>query len=210
MSSMNEQDTLIETPASEATAKRSAGQWLRQARERAGVDLGVLSALIKVPVRQLQALEADQHDQLMGTAFVRSLTVTICRHLNIDPQPALDVLPDNTTRLGPEKDSLGEADVPQLGGLFHGRSVRWGKWLALGLLVFLAVGAYVLWRQSPVVAPVPELVPQAVMPVPVPAEPPAASAADAAPGSSAQPVVLPVTVLVPSAPASVSTENKGQ
>lgn len=121
MSRMDEQYTTSEIAGSAPALPLSAGQWLRQARERAGMDLGVLSALIKVPVRQLQALEADQHDQLMGTAFVRSLTVTICRHLNVEPQPALDLLPGNVTRLGPQKDSLGQADAPQLGGLFHGR-----------------------------------------------------------------------------------------
>lgn len=215
MSRMDEQYTTSETAGAAPAVPLSAGQWLRQTRERAGMDLGVLSALIKVPVRQLQALEADQHDQLMGTAFVRSLTVTLCRHLNVDPQPALDLLPGNVTRLGPEKDSLGQADAPQLGGLFHGRSFAWGKWVALILAVLLASGVYGLWRQAtPVVGSASEVLPPAVTPVPAVVESatstPTPTTTDVTPGQAPAPLVLPVTVTVPHSPATGSTDPKGQ
>ncbi len=205
MSRMDEQYTTSEIAGSAPALPLSAGQWLRQARERAGMDLGVLSALIKVPVRQLQALEADQHDQLMGTAFVRSLTVTICRHLNVEPQPALDLLPGNVTRLGPQKDSLGQADAPQLGGLFHGRGFAWGKWVALLLAVLVAGGVYGFLRQ-----PAPEVVPPAVMPAPSVTEPVAPTPTDASSANAAAPVTLPVTVTIPVPPAAAASDPKGQ
>ncbi len=153
MSPMDAHNTSNESVNTAVLLPASAGQWLRQARERAGLDMGVLSALIKVPVRQLEALEADQHDQLMGTAFVRSLTRTVCRHLHVDPQPALDLLPRNDTRLGPEKDTLGEADAPPLGGLFHGRTPRAGKLLfVLLLLALVGGGLYWKWHSTSQVA----------------------------------------------------------
>ena len=215
MSRMDDQHTTYEAASSAPAVSLSAGQWLRQARERAGMDLGVLSALVKVPVRQLQALEADRHDQLMGTAFVRSLTVTICRHVGVDPQPALDLLPGNITRLGPEKDSLGEADAPQLGGLFHGRSFAWGKWGALVLALVLAGGTYSLWRQSSTdESSVADALPPAVMPAPAAIEPTTSTPTDAAPAqtpANAQaPVVIPLTVTLPAAPAAAPSESKGQ
>lgn len=159
MSPMDEPTPLSDllTPVSQAPT--SAGQWLRQARERAGLDLGVLSALLKVPVRQLEALEADQYDQLMGTAFVRSLTRTICRHLNVDSKPALDLLPLNDTRLGPVKDSLGAAEVASLGGLFRGRSSSWGTLLVVLCLVGVFVGGALYWQShtdTDVVMPTPQ------------------------------------------------------
>lgn len=215
MSRMDEQHTTYEAASSAPAVSLSAGQWLRQARERAGMDLGVLSALVKVPVRQLQALEADQHDQLMGTAFVRSLTVTICRHVGVDPQPALDLLPGNITRLGPEKDSLGEADGPQLGGLFHGRTFAWGKWAALVLALVLAGGTYSLWHQSSTdESEVADVLPPAVMPAPAAAEPTTVTTTDAAaaqtPANAQAPAVPPSTVTLPAVPAAVPAESKSQ
>lgn len=209
MSRMDEQYTTSEIAGSAPALPLSAGQWLRQARERAGMDLGVLSALIKVPVRQLQALEADQHDQLMGTAFVRSLTVTICRHLNVEPQPALDLLPGNVTRLGPQKDSLGQADAAKLGGLFHGRGFAWGKWVALLLAVLVAGGVYGFLRQ-PAATSAPEVVPPAVMPAPSVTEPVAPTPTDASSANAAAPVTLPVTVNIPVPPAAAASDPKGQ
>ena len=71
----------------------TAGQLLREARTRAGVDLGVLSLNLKVSVRQLQALEADEHDPAKGPVFVRALAASVCRHLHTDPAPILALLP---------------------------------------------------------------------------------------------------------------------
>ncbi len=71
----------------------SAGAMLRQARETRGLDLDQLALLLKVPVRKLEALEADRHDELPGTAFVRGLATSIARQLEIDPAPVLAALP---------------------------------------------------------------------------------------------------------------------
>ena len=71
----------------------SAGAMLRQAREARGLDLDQLALLLKVPVRKLEALEADRHDDLPGTAFVRGLATSIARQLEIDPAPVLAALP---------------------------------------------------------------------------------------------------------------------
>ena len=47
----------------------SAGMLLRQAREAAGVHIGALSVSLKVPVKKLEALEADRHDLLPDAVF---------------------------------------------------------------------------------------------------------------------------------------------
>ena len=212
MSPMDEQSN---TPDQAATlspvAGLSAGQWLRQARERAGLDLGLLSTLLKVPVRQLQALEADQHDQLMGTAFVRSLTRSICKHLNVDPQPALDLLPHNDTRLGLEKDGLGTADAPALSGLFHGRTSALTKALALLALLLVVGAAALVWKshssaQTEVGAAV--AVPQEA---PVPSVPAVTNAAASAPPQVQAPVAAPLTLPVTlTVPAAQPTDSKAQ
>jgi cytoskeleton protein RodZ len=51
----------------------TAGQLLKAARLRSGVDLLVLSLSLKVPVGKLEALEADQHPADQSPVFARSL-----------------------------------------------------------------------------------------------------------------------------------------
>lgn len=74
----------------------SAGALLRRAREAQGLDLDQLALLLKVPVRKLEALEADQFGQLPGTVFVRGLAMSVARQLGIDAQPVLAALPSTT------------------------------------------------------------------------------------------------------------------
>ena len=73
----------------------TAGMLLRRAREGAGLHVAALAVSLKVPVRKLEALEADQYDMLGDSVFVRALASSICRSLKVDPQPVLDLLPQN-------------------------------------------------------------------------------------------------------------------
>jgi len=82
-------------PAASDAAERAptAGEMLRRAREAAGLHVGALAVALKVPVRKLEALEADQHERLTDVVFVRALASSICRTLKVDPQPVLERLP---------------------------------------------------------------------------------------------------------------------
>lgn len=71
----------------------TAGQMLREARLKAGVHVAVLSVNLKVPVRQLEALEANAFDADKGPVFYRGLASSVCRQLNLDPAPVLALLP---------------------------------------------------------------------------------------------------------------------
>lgn len=73
----------------------TAGMLLRRAREASGLHVAALAVSLKVPVRKLEALEADQYDLLGDSVFVRALASSICRSLKADPQPVLDLLPQN-------------------------------------------------------------------------------------------------------------------
>lgn len=74
----------------------SAGQLLKQAREAAGLHVATLAVALKVPVRKLEALEADRYEELPDAVFARALASSVCRHLKIDPQPVLERLPQGT------------------------------------------------------------------------------------------------------------------
>ena len=129
----------------------TAGQWLKQARTRAGVHLAVLSVTLKVPVRQLEALEADLWDPTKGPVFYRGLASSVCRHLRIDPTPVLALLPAVSGQLPPLRSSLQDHGISE-------RSVRmsrpvWrgmvsSKVLSIAALMLLLTGA-LLWLPGP-------------------------------------------------------------
>jgi len=74
-------------------ATGSAGTALRAAREAAGLHIGALAVSLKVPVKKLEALEADDLAQLPDAVFARALAASVCRTLKIDPEPILRMLP---------------------------------------------------------------------------------------------------------------------
>ena len=73
----------------------SAGAILRMAREAQGIHIDTLAVAMKIPVKKLEALEADRYDLLPDTVFARALASSICRTLKINPTPVLERLPSN-------------------------------------------------------------------------------------------------------------------
>jgi cytoskeleton protein RodZ len=128
----------------------TAGQLLRKARLKAGIHLAVLSVTLKVPVRQLEALEADQLDPGKGPVFYRGLASSVCRHLQTDAAPILALLPQMSSQLTPLRSAIkpfeNDASVG-ISGLTWGRmassKVVWGA----AFMLFLT-GAF-LWLPGP-------------------------------------------------------------
>jgi cytoskeleton protein RodZ len=75
---------------------QSAGALLRAARESSGLHVAALAVAMKVPVKKLEALEADRLDLLPDAVFVRALASSVCRALKIDAAPILEKLPQST------------------------------------------------------------------------------------------------------------------
>ena len=71
----------------------SGGAMLRKAREATGLHIAALAVSLKVPVKKLEALEADRFDLLPDTVFARALALSVCRTLNMDPTPVLESMP---------------------------------------------------------------------------------------------------------------------
>ena len=82
----------------------TAGGMLRQARESTGLHIAALAVSLKVPVKKLEALEADRFDLLPDAVFVRALASSVCRNLKIDTAPILERLPQTG---GPKLASQG-------------------------------------------------------------------------------------------------------
>jgi cytoskeleton protein RodZ len=128
----------------------TAGQLLRKARLKAGIHLAVLSVTLKVPVRQLEALEADELDPSKGPVFYRGLASSMCRHLQTDAAPILALLPQTSAQLQPLRSSiepdgseasLGISSIPW--GRMVSSKVFWGA----SFMLFLT-GAF-LWLPAP-------------------------------------------------------------
>lgn len=128
----------------------SAGQLLKKARQAKGVHLAVLAVKLKVPVRQLEALEADQYDSIKGgTTFLRAITSAMCRHLGIDATPVLALLPAAVSSMGTARPALEPLSGLQRVSLrprqlnLSARPV-----VILAVLMLLGTAAF-LWLPSP-------------------------------------------------------------
>jgi len=77
----------------------TAGALIRRAREASGLHIAALAVSLKVPVKKLEALEADRFELLPDAVFVRALAGSVCRTLKIDPTEILRILPSQSTLL---------------------------------------------------------------------------------------------------------------
>lgn len=180
----------------------SPGQMLRAAREAKGLHLAMLSVALKVPTRQLEALENDQHDVFKGTIFVRALAQAVCRQLGLDPAPVLAGLPKTVPPLSvaPSASSTvvssGASRWGRAGPLGQGMA-RWVLWLAVLMLVVAA--SLIWWPPSQEEAPAGR----------VPAEPaslelPPATEPEAQASEAVQATAVPA---VPAAPAPAAPDK---
>ncbi len=188
----------------------TAGAILRHAREEAGLHVASLAGLLKVPQRQLEALEHDRLDELPDVVYARALAASVCRNLKLDPRPVLERLPrGGDSRLGRDEPinlPFRSQEAPSSGGI-AGLLRRPAVVAALVLVLAAAVLLLLpLLPQDtppesagpgvpvPVPASAPGVVTEAVQPaLPAAAEPSAAAAASQGPSSA------------PAAPASVAS-----
>ncbi len=75
----------------------SAGALLKNAREAQGLHIAALAVSLKVPVKKIEALEADRIDLLPDAVFARALASSVCRALKVDPSEILAKLPQTHT-----------------------------------------------------------------------------------------------------------------
>ena len=85
----------LSAPADKVALQQAltAGQILRRSREAQGLHIAALAVALKVPVKRLEAMEADRLEALPDAVFVRALASSICRSLKMDPGPVLALLP---------------------------------------------------------------------------------------------------------------------
>lgn len=165
------------------------GRSLRQAREARGLTLGDAAHALKLTQRQVEALEAEQFEQLPGTAFARGFLRNYARLLQLEPEPLIadfDALfAGAAVELRPISNAQGA--LPAGGG--RGPSALPAALAAAALLGVVVAGWYFDWfHQSKALVPTDSTAPVAVLPPLEPAAPagtPANPGAQAAPGAAA-------------------------
>lgn len=128
----------------------TAGQSIRIARIQKGVDLSLLSVTLKVPMQQLEALEADQHEAFKGPVYVRALASSVCRQLHMDPSQVLALLPPLADRLSvyrPRLDPLIADNALDFQRFKFLRSIS--VQTVYVALLMLALIAALLWMPAP-------------------------------------------------------------
>ncbi len=70
---------------------------LREARLAQGMDIEPLAAILKIPARKIEALEAGALSGVGDLTFSRALAGSICRQLRIDAKPILAAWPTRDT-----------------------------------------------------------------------------------------------------------------
>lgn len=140
---MSEPENALETqdavtPSSEVPV--TAGGLLKAARQAAGVHMAVLSVNLKVPVRQLEALEANHIPVDQSPVFARALVCSVCRQLRTDPAPILALMPLTSNYLEPHGAVRYANNPPASLGRIDDASAAWpyktiGASLALLLLI---------------------------------------------------------------------------
>jgi cytoskeleton protein RodZ len=194
------------------TVATTAGGLLKAARQAAGVHLAVLSVNLKVPVRQLEALEADQLPDGQSTVFARGIVASMCRQLRADPAPILALMPMPANYLEPHGAVRHAYPVPANLGRVRGASSgspskAW--WAAVGMLVLIAA---LIWLPNPsqwawfeslraaVSAPEPDL----SMPMPVATTGAATLSVAGMTNPASEPAPMAVTAVTPALPADAS------
>lgn len=91
-----QQQDAAEATSGHAHLQTSAGSLLRAAREAQGLHIAALAVSLKVPVKKLEALEAERFDELPDAVFARALAASVCRALKVDPTEILSKLPQTS------------------------------------------------------------------------------------------------------------------
>jgi len=211
-----------DAPPDAVPAAVQAGALLRSYREHARYEIAALAAIVKVPVRRLQALESGSLEAMPEPVYLRALVVGICRVLSADPQPVLALLPAGLPQ--PFKQDAGmDAVAFSSGGAAKGYGLR--EWMSrphAGWALVFVLGSALLygfpeiaswWSRSVATPDVLEearpLIPSDPLPpateVPL-ADLPAVPDAPAVPQPAASPVVAAAGALTSVPPVPPSTE----
>lgn len=134
-------DTSTTTPMTTQTL----GQLLRQTREKKGLSIEQAAEQTFILKRHLQALEADDFEQLPQPTFARGFVISYARFLGLDSNQAGQLFEQQyPTHLKQKHETVQRANVQPIGTLQRdGRTgIKVNLWMILGSLAALAIMAF--------------------------------------------------------------------
>ncbi len=191
----------------------AVGDLLRQAREARGLTVANVAQMLKLGVRQIEAMEAGRFDLLPGPAFVRGFLRNYARLLGIDADPLVEaVAPELSGAQRVELSPVSNADGVMPASGERRISSTPVALVAFGLLLVVLAGWYFDWFRTP--DPVEMPVPLAVQPEPSsdnePLFPPASDGDPAPAGVAVEPVLPPSEEAAAEEPAEPSVASPVQ
>lgn len=156
-------DSSVVAPENSVAAPAmSLGKMLREARELAGLSVADVAHQIKFAPRQIEALEADNFQNLPEMTFVRGFVRSYAKILNQDAQPLLAALPQADATPMPLIPVSVEVPFPVASSPQQQNLVLLGAALLLAVLVV----AFAVWHYTTPISQ-PEVA-QIETPVPLP------------------------------------------
>lgn len=139
------------TDVSVQSAPMQAAAMLKEAREAQGLHIAALAVALKVPVKKLEALEAGRFDQLPDMVFVRSLALSVCRALKVDPAPIMASLPEpQFNQFKINETGLNTSFKDSTGASRHGLLAQLSSPIGLGVsFLIVAIVVILAWPVTP-------------------------------------------------------------
>jgi cytoskeletal protein RodZ len=139
---MDSEDTNSAATAPELPLAGPGGT-LRRAREELRLDLSHVAAETRIPLRHLEAIEADDFESLPSRAYAIGFSRTFAKAVGLDPAEITDAvraeLADGSMRRAAPSSTMEPGDPARLpsAGL---------AWAAAAAVLLLAIGAFAFYR----------------------------------------------------------------
>lgn len=196
-------EEILETPTETEPLPSFPGKQLAAAREEKGLSVADVARSLRLSVRQIEAIEADDFDKLPSKTFLRGFVRNYAKLLQLDPEPLLLASQLAVTQPQPQAISVPhgrlEFSVSRSQRTFSGsRTSPWLKYLPAALLVMGVLGwaAYELLRGNDSTVVVKPAGDSAAMVLPLPPIPSPAQN-EVPPSVAAESAVAPVSQDVP-------------
>ncbi len=129
--------------SSEATTSQKPGAILAARRIASGISEEQIASRLKMSVRQVRSLEADDYEALHGMATARGFVRAYARVLQLDPEPLVASFSDKKKSPSPASATQGKSSAPFVKNRDPFRKKR-GTSVKIAILLIIVVGVLVV------------------------------------------------------------------